>query len=292
MPHLKGLKLFDLFNYTLMSILGMLTIFPFLQVVSQSFSSESALISNKVTFYPIGFHLETFKYIMSDSLFISAFRNSLIITISGTILGLLITVITAYPLSKPHLKGRKMLLITFIFGWLFQPGIIPNYLLIKQLGLINNLASLILPSMLLIFNMLLMKNFFESVPDGLEEAAKMDGASNFRTLFSIVLPISLPVLATIGLFYAVFYWNSYFYARIYISSSGLKPLQLYLYELVTQSMMMTQNINQTNAAEMVNVTPNGIRAAAVVLSTLPIALVYPFLQKYFVKGLVIGAIKG
>jgi putative aldouronate transport system permease protein len=149
-------KLFDIFNYTLMAILGMLTLFPFLQVISQSFSSESALISNKVTVYPIGFHLQTFKYIISDSLFISAFRNSIIITVTGTVLGLFLTAITAYPLSKPHLKGRKLFLIVFIFAWLFQPGIIPNYLLIKQLGLINNLGSLILPSILLIFNMLLM----------------------------------------------------------------------------------------------------------------------------------------
>lgn len=177
----------------------------------------------------------------------------------------------------------------FIFAMLFHGGIIPNYLLMRNLGLLDNIWVLILPSLVNVFNLLIVKNFLEAIPESLEEAARIDGASTFGILFRIVLPISTPVLATVGLFYAVAYWNDFFRAMIYISRPNLKPLQLYLYEIVTQTQRPMTDIPVDS---MMNLTPAAVRAATIMAATIPIILVYPFLQRYFVKGIIIGSVKG
>jgi putative aldouronate transport system permease protein len=196
---------------------------------------------------------------------------------------------TAYPLSKRELPGVGIIIILFVLTMMFNGGIIPNYLLIRQLDLIDNLGSLVLPALISVFNMLVIKSYFESLPPSLEESAKIDGARNYTILFRIILPLSGPVLATIGLFYAVYYWNDYFNPMLYINSTSLKPLQLYLQDIV---MNADSSSFKMSAEDMMNVPAEGVRAATVIASTVPILLVYPFLQKYFIKGVLIGSVKG
>lgn len=267
------------------------TLFPFLNVVSKAFSSESAVIAGRVTFYPVEFQIGTLKSIMGSPVFKNAFKTSVIVTVLGTVLSLIITVLTAYPLSKKHLPFIKPILVFFVFTMLFNGGMVPTYLLVRNLGLINNLFSLILPIMLSVYNMLIVKNYYEGLPESLEEAAKIDGASNPTILLRIILPLSTPVIATIGMFYLVMYWNDYFNAMIYITTPNLKPLQLYLREMILESSQMANSL-QMNIDDEMNASPEGVRSSAVVAVTVPILIVYPFVQKYFVKGITMGSVKG
>ncbi|RAV01709.1 carbohydrate ABC transporter permease [Paenibacillus sp. YN15] len=284
-----GEKIFDTFNIVLLTLLGAATLLPFLHVVAKSMSSQVAVSLGKVTFLPIGIQFGTFQYVLNQAQFLNSFRNSVIIAVAGTVMGLILTVMAAYPLSKPQLKGRKFFMMCYIFIMLFSGGIIPNFLLYKTLGLLNTMWALIIPGLVSVFNMLLVKTFFEQLPESVEESARMDGASNFKILFRIVLPMALPVLAAVGLFYAVHYWNSYFAAVLYITKPSLKPLQQFLYELISQSVTESGNLDIDRA---MNSDPESIRAATIILSTLPILCLYPFLQKYFVKGITIGSVKG
>jgi putative aldouronate transport system permease protein len=288
-----GEKVFSAINIIFLVAVTLLCLLPILNVVSQAFSGESAVIAGKVALLPVEPTFANIIYMMDDRLFLKGFLNSLIVTIVGTALSLLVTAVTAYPLSRVDLKGRKAFLILFVVSWLFNPGIIPSFLLIKQLGLLNRLAALFLPSMVVVFNMLVLKNFFEGIPDSLPEAAMVDGANNFTILFRVVLPISLPALAVNTLFYAVFYWNSFFAARLYITVPETKPLQLYLYEMVMETLNLAAIPSEDmHDVEEMSITPQGLRSAAVVISTIPILLVYPYLQRYFVKGLIVGSVKG
>lgn len=282
-------KLFNVFNYTFFILLGFSTLLPFINLIAKSLSSESAVISGKVNLLPVGFQMGTYRYVLENDMFLNALKTSVLLAIVGTAVGLFVTTITAYPLSRVQLRGRKWLLLMFIFTMLFSGGLIPSYLLMQELGLINKLPVLFLPAAINVFNMLIIKNYFEGLPEGLEESAKIDGASNVRILFSIILPLSLPVLATIALFFAVAFWNDYFTAMIYITDQDLKPLQLFLKELLVSS---SGEFLKDNVDAALNTTPQSIQAASILLATLPILLVYPFLQKYFVKGVLLGSVKG
>lgn len=285
-------KLFVVANYTFFVLMGVVTIFPFLNLIAKSMSSEAAVISGQVNIWPVDLQFGTYSYVISDNLFQSAFINSVIVTVTGTILCLIMTSLSAYPLSKPKLRGRKIFILMFVFTMLFSGGLIPTYLLIRELGLINKLPVLFLPGMISVFNMLVIKSYFENIPDALEESAKIDGASNFRTFVQVVLPLSLPVLATIALFYAVGFWNDFFSAMIYINSPGLKPLQLYLKELLASANNIFLNLEMIDVNKAMNISPQAIQAASIIVATIPILLVYPFLQKYFVKGVMLGSVKG
>lgn len=285
-------KLFVFSNYSFFVLLGVLTIFPFLNLLAKSLSSEAAVISGQVHIFPVDLQFGTYEYVLKDKMFRNAFKNSVIVTTAGTALSLFMTSLAAYPLSKPRLRGRKFFILIFIFTMLFSGGLIPTYLLIRSLNLINTLPVLFLPSMISVFNMLVIKNYFEGLPDALEESAKMDGASNTRILFQIFLPLSLPVLATIALFYAVAYWNDYFMAMIYINSPHLKPLQLYLKELLASANNVFMQLDMIDVDKAMNASPQAIQAASIMVATVPILLVYPFLQKYFVKGVLLGSVKG
>lgn len=285
----KGERLFNVFNVFLLLLLAAATLFPFLHVLAQSLSSETAVISGQVGLFPIDPQLGTYQYVMGNSQFISSFKVSIAITALGTVGAMVVTTFAAYTLSKPNLPGRNFLLVVFIFAMLFHGGIIPNYLLMRSLGLLDTIWVLVLPALVNVFNLLIIKNFFEGTPESLEEAARIDGANTFSILFRIVLPISLPVLATVSLFYAVAYWNDFFRAMIYISRPELKPLQLYLYEIVTQTQRPPTDIPIDSA---MNLTPAAVRSATIMATTFPILVVYPFLQKYFVKGIVVGSVKG
>lgn len=284
-----GERCFAVFNYCFFIIMGCTTLLPFVNLIAKSMSSEEAVISGNVGLLPVGIQFETYKYVLQDSMFLSSLKTSVLLTIIGTTLSLTLTTLTAYPLSKVRLRGRKWILLMFVFTMLFSGGLIPTYLLMQNLNLVNTLGVLFLPAMVNVFNMLIIKNYFEGLPDSLEESAKLDGAGNIRILVHIMLPLSLPVMATIALFFAVAFWNDFFAAMIYITNPELKPLQLYLKELIVSS---SGDFLKNNVDAAINMTPQSIQASSILLATLPILLVYPFLQKYFVKGVLVGSVKG
>lgn len=277
--------------YFFVLFMVVVTFLPFLNVVSKAVSSESMVISGQISFYPKEFQLGTLKAVMGSKVFLNSFKVSVLVTVIGSIGSLLITVITAYPLSKKHLPFIKGSLVFFVITMLFSGGMVPTYMLVRGVGLLDSMGALIFPMLLSVYNMLIVKNYYEGLPESLEEAAKIDGAGNVRILLQVILPLSTPVLATIGLFYMVSYWNDYFNALIYISKPDLKPLQLYLREMILQSSQMASQMEFTTD-DMMNASPDGIRSAAVVAVTLPILIVYPFVQKYFVKGITMGSVKG
>lgn len=284
-------RAFHFLNYSFFILMGVVTVLPFLNLIAKSLSSESAVISGQVGLLPVDVQFGTYVYVVTENMFISAFTNSVIVTIAGTMLSLIVTTLSAYPLSKSRLRGRKFFILVFVFTMLFSGGLVPTYLLIQNLGLANTLPVLFVPGMVSVFNMLVIKSYFESLPDALEESAKIDGASNFRVLLFIILPLSLPVLATIALFYAVGFWNDFFTAMIYITNPGLKPLQLYLKELLASANAVFTQADSIDINMVMNASPQAIQAASIIVATVPILLVYPFLQKYFVKGVMLGSVK-
>lgn len=288
-----GEKLFSVFNHTFFVLFCLTTIFPFLNLIAKSLSSEEAVVSGRVTLVPVDLQFGTYRYVVENSMFLNAFKVSVTVTVAGTLLSLFMTTLAAYPLSKPRLRGRKWFILMYIFTMLFSGGLIPTYLLMHSLHLIDKLPALFLPAMINVYNMLIIKSYFESLPDSLEESAKLDGAGNLTILWRITLPLSLPVLATIALFFAVQFWNDYFASLIYINKAELKPLQLYLKELfVSSSDAFLRTGQDVNVDAAMNVSPQAIQAASIILATLPILFVYPFLQKYFVKGVLVGSVKG
>jgi putative aldouronate transport system permease protein len=280
----------DSFVYLFLIIMGMAMLLPLANVFSKSVSEEWAIISGKVGIFPVGFQLDTLRQVISSDIFIRAFSVSVGVTVVGTVLSILLTAVTAYPLSKRHLPGISFVMVLFVFTMLFSGGMIPNYLLMRNLNLINNLWALILPGMISVFNMLIIKSYYENLPEALEESARIDGAKTYTILFRIILPLSMPVIATISLFYAVGFWNDFFNPMLYINDTSLKTLQLYLRDVVMDA--DTSNAANKSLDDLMNMSPEGIRAATVVASTVPILCVYPFLQKYFIKGVLIGSVKG
>ncbi|MNC31725.1 L-arabinose transport system permease protein AraQ [compost metagenome] len=280
----------DGFVYLFLLFMGAAMLLPLANVFSKAVSEEWAIVSGKVGIFPVGFQLDTMRQVISSPTFIRAFTISVIVTLVGTVLSIVFTAVTAYPLSKRHLPGISFVMVLFVFTMLFSGGLIPNYLLMRQLHLINNLWVLILPGLIGVFNMLIIKSYYEGLPEALEESARIDGAKTYTILFRIILPLSMPVIATIALFYAVGYWNDFFSPMIYINDASLKTLQLYLRDVVMDA--DTSNATNKSMDDLMNMSPEGIRAATVVASTVPILLVYPFLQKYFIKGVLIGSVKG
>lgn len=282
--------LIDVLSYAVMGLFALITLIPFLNIIAKTFSEDWAVVSGKVGILPMGFQLDSLKYVITSNRFLSSFMVSVIITVAGTALSILLICVTAYPLSKKKLWGVKGVMILYVFTMMFSGGMIPNYLLIKNLGIYNTLWSVILPGMINVFNLMIVKNYFESIPESIEESAMMDGASYTRVLFTIVLPLAVPTIATITLFTAVNYWNNYMGPMLYINEPGLKPLQLYLREIILEQSDMV--LSSQSAEDQLNISSEGVRSATIIASTLPILVVYPFIQKYFIKGIMIGSVKG
>lgn len=285
-------SLFDTINYLLITLISLLMLYPFLNVLAVSVSSYAAFVDNPMRIWPKDFSIEAYTQIMKHAVLWSSYRNTIIVTVLGVAFSLLLYILTAYPLSKKILRGRNMFMLFILFTMLFNGGIIPNYLLMRELGLIDTLAALILPALFSGFNVILMKTFMEYIPEELEEAAQIDGASVPYILFRIVVPLSKPIIATLSLFVAVAYWNNFFNAILYIRDVAKWPIQLFLREIVEGAKL--QSIAGDNSVEsgLVNITPVTLQYATIILVTLPIICVYPFLQKYFVKGIMLGSVKG
>ncbi|GFR38038.1 putative ABC transporter permease protein YtcP [Insulibacter thermoxylanivorax] len=275
--------------YTTIAIASLLCLLPFVHVVAKSLSTDAYVIANKVFLWPKGFTLEAYHKILADASIVRSLYVSVIVTTAFTVLGMIITTCAAYPLSRRNLRGGTFFSYLFMFTLIFHAGMIPDYLNVSNLGLLDTLWSLILPGAFSAFNLLIMRTSIRSnIPDSLEEAARIDGAGHFRILTTIVLPLSKPIIATLSLFYAVGRWNLYQDALFYIKhETSLRPLQLKLYYLVVQA-------SESFQLEMTNVNlsnPEVLKASVVVFATLPILCVYPFIQKYFVQGVMLGAIK-
>jgi putative aldouronate transport system permease protein len=283
----KKEKVYLLVNNILLAMLGFITLAPFLHVFAKSLSNEADVSAGLVTFWPKGFNLKMYKVVLGSEDFLRSFIISAFVTVTGTILSVLIVSFSAYPLSKRYFKGRRAISFIFVFTMLFSAGMIPSFLLIKNLGLIDKIWVLIVPGLFSTFNMIIVRNYFYTIPPSLEESAKMDGASNICIFFRIYFPLSMPALATIAVYTAVGYWNSYMSALMYINKKNLYPLQMYLRQMVIDTDAGLVNLDP----ELINLNPEALRCAIIISATLPILLVYPFLQKYFVKGVVLGAVK-
>ncbi|MBU3113167.1 carbohydrate ABC transporter permease [Clostridium lacusfryxellense] len=285
----KNDKIFDILIYTIIAIVVFLCIMPFIHILALSFSSSGAVIAQKVTLFPVGFNFEAYIRVFTDQTMIHSLFLTIGITIAFTVLGMFLIICAAYPLTKKRLKGRKIMSMLCIFTLYFSGGLIPNYLLISKLNLMNSLWSLILPLAFSAFNMIILKNFFVAIPESLEESAHLDGCSDVGILLKIVLPLSTPALATLALFYAVGRWNTFQDALFYITKPTLYPLQLKLNMIVSASASSESFGESGNGAQLV---PEVLKSASVIFATVPILIIYPFLQKYFVSGVMVGAVKG
>lgn len=286
----KNVSMADVLVYAIVTLLVLICVYPFLNVVATSLSDKTAILAGNVTFFPIGFQLDAYEQVLGMKAIWDAMKVSVGITIVGTAVGLVLTISSAYALSRNRLRGKAVISGFMLFTMYFSGGMIPTFLVVKSLHLYDTYAALIIPSAMSVFNFILMRTFFRELPRELEEAAIIDGAGDLQILFRIILPISKPIIATIGLFYAVSYWNEYFSSLIYIQSADKYPLQLKLRQLLFA--------NDVNQAQMLNegmgalVLAESVKMACIVIGTLPIIVIYPWLQKYFVKGVMLGSVKG
>ncbi|MDF2937513.1 MAG: transporter permease [Paenibacillaceae bacterium] len=280
-------------NYIFLGIMSLFTLYPFLYEIAASFSSSRAITAGEVFFWPVEFNTEAYKRLFEDGQLIHAMGNTVIVTAVGTLLNMVMTVLAAYPLSRKRLVGRGPLLMFITFTMIYISGIIPNFILIKSLGLMDSYFALWMPALISTYNMFVMKSFMEGLPDEIEESASIDGAGNWLILVRIMLPLCKPILAALSLFYAVGWWNSYFNVMLYINSADLQTLMLKLYQMIKQvDQSLLNSGGGSEGASNVMLTPEGIKAASVVIAITPVLCVYPFLQKHFVKGVLIGSIKG
>ncbi len=284
-------KVFYGLNNAILAVAGLSCLLPLLHLVSLSLSGKTAVLSGFVGLWPVDATFESYVMLFEGTPVVRAMLNNVTITAFGVLYSMTFTILAAYPLSRRVFFGRRYLTLAIVFTMLFQGGLIPSYLVVKQLGLIDSYWALWLPGLISTFNMLIMRTFFENIPDELDEAARMDGCTEWRLLLRIYLPLSLPMLATIGLFYGVSFWNAFFNVMIYMNSPAKYNLTVLIQQMV-QSQTILQEINTMSQLEEVNVTPEGMKAAGIMVMILPMLIVYPLLQKYFVKGVMIGAVKG
>ncbi|WP_337102473.1 carbohydrate ABC transporter permease [Paenibacillus sp. YIM B09110] len=284
-------KLFIGFNYVFLTILSLICLMPLIHVLAVSFSSSSAAAAGYVKLWPVEFTLESYKYVLGKD----EFFRSILMTIKrvsiGLIVNMVLTVLVAYPLSKEvqKFRGRTIYAWAFVFTMLFNGGLIPIYMMVKYTGILDSVWALVLPQALPIFNMILLLNFFRGLPKEMEEASFMDGAGHWTTLWKIFVPLSAPALATITLFTMVFHWNSWFDGLIFMNSPHNYPLQSYLQTVVIQQNFSSASLE--SIAELQKISDRTFKSAQIFLGSLPILLVYPFLQRFFMKGIVLGSVK-
>ncbi|WP_258400221.1 carbohydrate ABC transporter permease [Micromonospora saelicesensis] len=284
----RGYRIFRVANTIVLLGVVVVTLYPFLNIVARSLSEEAYIIAGKVTIVPRGFDLTAYKLLMSDAMFWTNYRNTVVYTVVATLISIVLTTCYAYVLSKPQLKGRPFLIGVALFTMFFSGGLIPNYVLVTSLGMKNTIWAVVIPNAISVFNLLVMKAFFESLPSELEEAAAVDGLNTYGALLRIVLPLSKAIIATMVLFYAVSFWNSWFTAFLYIDRQDLLPVTVYLRNLIagaTSAESAAADADKVQAAAT-------LQAVTIVLTTLPILAIYPFVQRYFVRGVMLGAVKG
>ncbi|MDF2837029.1 MAG: carbohydrate transporter permease [Paenibacillus sp.] len=286
-----GERWFYRINNLILGLAALTCLLPMLNLLAVSLSGNRAVMSGEVGIWPVEFTAASYEALASGSPILSAFGNSVLLTVVGIALSMLFTLLAAYPLSRRAFYLRKPITLAIVFTMLFTGGIIPHYLLVDSLGLVNTYWALWLPALVSPFNMLIMKNYFEQLPDEMEEAARIDGCGEFAFITKIVLPLSVPMLATIALFYGVNLWNSFFQVLIYINDTDKYNLTVLVQQMVRSTSVLLE-YTSLQPEEMNQLPPEGVKAAGVIVLLLPMLIVYPFIQKYFVKGVMIGAIKG
>lgn len=288
----RGDKVFYAFTYILIAILGLLVLYPMLYVIAASMSSADALISGKVWLWPVDISFEGYKAVFKSSDIWLGYGNTIFYTVVGTIINVAMTLMCAYPLSRKELFGRNVITFFFSFTMLFGGGLIPNYLLIKSLGILNTRWALLLPGAMSIYNMIVARTFIQSsIPSELLESARLDGCDDIRYFFKIVLPLSKAIIAVLTLWYAVGHWNAYFNAFVYLNDKELYPLQIFLRDILISN-KMSSDLNDPELANQLRTVQMTLKYALIVVSTAPLFLIYPFTQKHFQKGVMIGSVKG
>jgi putative aldouronate transport system permease protein len=282
----EGSKLFEIINYTILVLLAVITLYPFWDSLVVSIIPLNEYINSSIHWWPKELQWDAYIYLLNMRLLWSSYGNAIFLTVVGTAINMIMTVFTGYVLSKSHLRGRNVIMMLIVFTMMFNGGLIPNYIIIKNLGLLNSLWAIIVPSALNTFNLIVLMNFFMSVPEGLEESAKIDGCNDFGILFRVVIPLSMPAIATIALFYAVTRWNEYFSAVMYITDPHKWPLQVFL-----RAMLFENEAAAQSGGDSPYLLGQPIKMATITISTIPVLLIYPFFQKHFVKGVTLGGVK-
>lgn len=283
-------RLFDMLIYGFLLMFALICVLPFIHVIAASFATVEEVVSKTFILIPTTFSLDAYRYIFSTDIIYKSLLVSVFVTVIGTAVSMFLSSLMAYGLSRRDLIGRQPLMFLVVFTMLFSGGMIPTFLVVKSLGLLDSYWALILPTAINAFNQIILKNFFQNIPSSLEESAKIDGCNDLGIFFKIVLPLSLPAIATISLFYAVTYWNTYMTAILYLNDSAKWPIQVLLRQIVIVSSGM-----QGDMSEMGSGSPppeQTIKMAVIVVATIPVLLVYPFIQKHFAKGALLGSVKG
>ncbi|GIP30131.1 putative ABC transporter permease protein YtcP [Paenibacillus sp. J23TS9] len=289
----KKISTYDVVVYIILGIMAIITFYPFYNVLIISFARFDVISKSNLYWLPKSFDFSAYKLIFGDGKFWNAFTVSVLVTVLGVAFSMIISVAGAYALSKKGMPGRNLLLTMILITMFFNGGLIPFYLIVKNLGLVNNILVMIVPAGINTLYLIIMKNYFNTIPEGLEESAKLDGANDFMILLRIIIPISAPFMATFALFYAVERWNEWWHALIFISDSAKAPLQIYLREVLITSNSSLNSMAMTLAEQKATTkvyTPS-LQMATIIVSCIPIMLVYPFLQKHFAKGILVGSIK-
>ncbi len=292
-----GDKLMYVFIYTALGLLGFVTFYPFWNSAVISFNNGMDTALGGVTFWPRDFTLDNYKIVFKDSRIVDGFIISILRTIVGTGLSIMCTAIFAYGMARKELLNKKVYMVICIITMYFSGGLIPYFLLIRELGMMDTFWVMVIPSIISVWNMIIFRTFFVGLPDGLEESAKMDGCTNWGVFFRIALPLSGPVVATLSLFTAVYHWNDWFAPSIFINDPNLLPIQTKLQQILNSNIMSEQMAQMNSAAKAAmsrmksNITTKSLSMATMMVATIPIMLVYPFVQKYFVKGVLIGSLK-
>ncbi len=287
-----GDKIFNIINHSILIISLLLVLYPIIFVLSASVSSPHAVMTGKVWLFPVDFSLDGYKAVFEEKDIWVGYGNSIYYTVFGTIISVIVTVMAAYPLSRKDFVGRNVIMFAFTFTMLFNGGMIPTFLVVRQLGLINTRWALLLPGAMAVWNVIITRTFFQNnIPDELLEASRIDGCKNISFILKIVLPLSGPVIAVISLFYAVNQWNEFFSALIYLQDSKLYPLQIILRRILIQNhdQGMIDSMEDQEMREFLNEL---LKYALIVVASIPVLVIYPFAQKYFVKGIMVGALKG
>lgn len=290
----RGDVIFDTVNIILLALVAIIIIYPLLYVVSASFSDPISVTAGKMILWPVDVTMDNYAQVFKNASIMTGYRNSLIILALGTATNLVMTILCAYPMSRKDLWGRNVLMKLMTFTMFFGGGLIPTYLMVsKTLHLMNNWGALILPGAISVYNMIIMRTYFmTSIPYELQEAADIDGCSPLGTLIRIILPLSGPIIAVLGLYYGVGHWNSYFSALLYINKEPIQPLQLYLRKVLTLNSAQSLMDTASDEAARQAMRAETIKYSVIVVSSVPMLLIYPFVQRFFVKGVMIGAIKG
>ncbi|KRG15451.1 sugar ABC transporter permease [Virgibacillus soli] len=285
-------KIFATINHIVLTILLIVFLYPLIYIVSSSFSSADAVTAGEVWLWPVDFSLEGYKAVFAYKQIWTGYGNSLFYMIVGTFINITLTILAAYPLSRKDFYGRNFFMLLFLFTMLFSGGLIPNYLLVKELGMLNTRWAMIIPNAMSVFNVIITRTYFKmTIPDELHEAAKMDGCSDFRFLAKVVLPLSGPIIAVMGLFYAVGHWNAFFNALIYLRDQDYYPLQLVLNNILVQNEVDPEMFIDVESQAAIAGLRELLKYSLIVVASIPVLVIYPFVQKHFVKGVMIGSLK-